>query len=858
MLQNKQKILYLKSNCVNKFYTSVASVGNNILYRGVEDGRRVKFKIDYSPTLFLPSKKESPWKTLKGENLEPIKLGGIRDARDFIKRYDEVENFKIYGMNRFEYAFITEQHGGMVDWEMDQISIGVVDIEVGSENGFPDPYIASQPITAICIKYFDGTCVVFGCGDYEVKGTETYIKCLDEYWLCKNFLNYWQSNCPDIITGWNIKFFDMPYIVNRFRKILSEEETKKLSPWNIITERKANVNNRELIAYDFLGVCALDYIELYKWYAPGGKSQESYRLDNIAQVELGEGKIAYDEYDSLHALYRQNYQKFIEYNIKDVDLILKLDDKLKLLELAITLAYDTKTNYDDVFAQTRMWDSLTYSYLLNKKIVVPPRVVKDKTSAFEGAYVKEPQVGLHNWIASFDLNSLYPHLMVQYNISPETLIEPSNYTDEMRNIIMDGVSVDKMLSKQVDTSNLFGVTLTPNGQFFRTDKQGFLPKMMEEMYVDRSKFKKLMLKAKQDYENELEQSKKYEIEKRIARYNNLQLAKKVSLNSAYGALGSQYFRFYDLRMALGVTTAGQLSIRWIENKLNEYMNGLLKTTGIDYVIASDTDSIYLKLGPLVDKITQKDTKVEKVISIMDKICEDKLQPFIDSSYKELAEYVHAYKQKMEMKREGLSDKGIWTAKKRYILNIYNNEGIQYNEPQIKVMGLEMIKSSTPSAVREKMRQSIGIMMNGSEEDIHKFIEDFKSEFRTLAVEDISFPRGLNGLKTYADSVMMYKKGTPIHVKGAIIYNHFLKQKGLDKKYPFIQEGEKLKFTYLKQPNPFKDSVISFPQRLPKEFDMQMYIDYDTQFEKAFIEPIKVILDCMGWSTEKKNSLESFF
>ena len=848
----------MRLNCVSKFYTSVASVGNNILYRGVEDGRRVKFKIDYSPTLFLPSKKESPWKTLKGENLEPIKLGGIRDARDFIKRYDEVENFKIYGMNRFEYAFITEQHGGMVDWEMDQISIGVVDIEVGSENGFPDPYIASQPITAICIKYFDGTCVVFGCGDYEVKGTEKYIKCEDEYRLCKNFLNYWQSNCPDIITGWNIKFFDMPYIVNRFRKILNEEETRKLSPWNIITERKANVNNRELIAYDFLGVCALDYIELYKWYAPGGKSQESYRLDNIAQVELGEGKIAYDEYDSLHALYRQNYQKFIEYNIKDVDLILKLDDKLKLLELAITLAYDTKTNYDDVFAQTRMWDSLTYSYLLDKKIVVPPRVVKDKTSAFEGAYVKEPQVGLHNWVASFDLNSLYPHLMMQYNISPETLIEPSNYTDEMRNIIMDGVSVDKMLSKQVDTSKLSGVTLTPNGQFFRTDKQGFLPKMMEEMYIDRSKFKKLMLKAKQDYENETDESKKYDIEKRIARYNNLQLAKKVSLNSAYGALGSQYFRFYDLRQALAVTLAGQLSIRWIENKLNEYMNGLLKTTGIDYVIASDTDSIYLKLGPLVDKITQKDTKVEKVISIMDKICEDKLQPFIDTSYQELAEYVHAYKQKMEMKREGLSDKGIWTAKKRYILNIYNNEGVQYNEPQIKVMGLEMIKSSTPSAVREKMRQSIGIMMNGSEEDIHKFIEDFKSEFRTLAVEDISFPRGLNGLKTYADSVMMYKKGTPIHVKGAIIYNHFLKQKGLDKKYPFIQEGEKLKFTYLKQPNPFKDSVISFPQRLPKEFDMQMYIDYETQFEKAFIEPIKVILDCMGWSIEKNNSLESFF
>jgi DNA polymerase elongation subunit (family B) len=430
------------------------------------------------------------------------------------------------------------------------------------------------------------------------------------------------------------------------------------------------------------------------------------------------------------------------------------------------------------------------------------------------------------------------------------------------------VNVENMLNKSIDTSFLgtLNCTLTPNGQLFRTDKQGFLPKMMEEMYEDRKKFKKLMLKAKQDYENEKDKTKLYEIEKLIARYNNLQLAKKVSLNSAYGALGSQYFRFYDLRQALAVTLAGQLSIRWIENKLNEYMNKLLKTTGIDYVIASDTDSIYLRLGPLVDNVygtgqkdsTSPEINKQQVITFMDRVCEDKIQPFIDASYKELAEYVHAYKQKMEMKREGLSDKGIWTAKKRYILNIYNNEGVQYNEPQIKVMGLEMIKSSTPAAVREKMRESIGIMLNGTEEDIHKFIDDFKTDFKNLPVEDISFPRGLNGLKTYSDSVMMYKKGTPIHVKGAIIYNHYLKQKGLDKKYPFIQEGEKLKFTYLKQPNPFKDSVISFPQRLPKEFDMQMYIDYDTQFGKAFIEPIKVILDCMGWSIEKKTSLESFF
>jgi DNA polymerase elongation subunit (family B) len=608
-----------------------------------------------------------------------------------------------------------------------------------------------------------------------------------------------------------------------------------------------------------VGVSSLDYIELYKWYAPGGKSQESYKLDNIANVELGDSKISYDEYDNLHALYRLNFQKFIEYNIKDVELILRLEEKLKLIELGLTLAYDTKTNYEDIFAQTRMWDSMTYAYLLEKGIVVPPRVVQAKTSAFEGAYVKVPQVGAHNWVASFDLNSLYPHLMMQYNISPETLVEPQDYTNEMRNVISKGVTVEKMLDKQIDLSKLDGVTMTPNGQFFRTDKRGFLPQMLDEMYEDRKKFKKLMIQAKKEYEVATDETSKKEIQNRIARYDNLQLAKKVSLNSAYGALGSQYFRFYDLRQALAVTLAGQLSIRWIEGKLNAYMNKLLKTQGKDYVIASDTDSIYLRLGELVEQVfTEKKTDNQKVIAFMDKICEAKIQPYIDESYGELADYVRAYAQKMVMKREGLANKGIWTAKKRYILNVYNNEGVQYKEPKIKVMGLEMVKSSTPSAIREKMKQSIEIMMRGTEEDIHKFIGDFRDEFKTLPAEEISFPRGLNGLKEYSDRIIMYKKGTPIHVKGAILYNHYLKQLGLEKKYPLIQDGEKLKFTYLKQPNPFKDMVISYPGRLPKEFNLQEFIDYDTQFDKAFLEPIKVILDCMGWTTEKANSLDDFF
>ena len=423
------------------------------------------------------------------------------------------------------------------------------------------------------------------------------------------------------------------------------------------------------------------------------------------------------------------------------------------------------------------------------------------------------------------------------------------------------VNVENMLNKSINTSFLgpMNCTITPNGQLFRTDHQGFLPKMLEEMYEDRKKFKKLYLQAKQEYENETDKSKKYEIEKRISKFNNLQLAKKVGLNSAYGALGSQYFRFYDLRMALAVTTAGQLSIRWIEGKINDYMNRLLKTDK-DYVIASDTDSIYLRLGELVDSVFDKDQQknVNRMISFMDNACEKKIQPYIDKSYQELAEYVHAYAQKMQMKREGLSDRGIWTAKKRYILNVYNNEGVHYKEPELKIMGLEMIKSSTPGVVRGKMKDLIKVMISGGEKDVQNFVAEFREEFNKLPPEDISFPRGCNGIRNYSDPLSLYKKGTPIHVKGAILYNHFLTEKKLTKKYALIQEGEKIKFTYLKMPNTFKDSVISFPGRIPQEFDIHKFIDYDTQFEKTFLEPIAVIVEKLGWKVVHSDSIEDFF
>ena len=844
------------------FYTNVVVHGSRILYRGVSYGLHEKKKINYYPTLYVNSKKPTEFTTIHGEYVAEVKPGNIKETKDFVKMYEDVDGFKIYGNLRHEYSFISESFSDDIDWDISQIDIANIDIEVGSENGFPEPDRADEPITAITVKTRKGF-TVFGCGAFENNRSDvTYYKCRDEIDLVKRFIDEWSGRHPDIITGWNVKLFDIPYLVNRIRKLLGEAEANRLSPWNVIHEREVNMSGgRQFKAYNLLGIAMLDYIDLYQKYAPEGKSQESYKLDNIGNVELGERKLSYEEYGNLHQLYKLDYQKFIEYNIRDVELVEKLDDKLKLIELVLTLAYDSKTNYEDAFTQVRMWDILIYNELRSRNIVVPQNSGHKKDSMFEGAFVKEPIVGMHNWVASFDLNSLYPHLIMQYNISPETFLEPENYDATHRNIINQRVSVNSLLDRSIDLSGLKDYTLTPNGQFFSTQKQGFLAKMMEDMYNDRSAYKKKAIAAKKELEAETDPEKRFEIEKRISRYNNLQLAKKVCLNSAYGALGNEYFRFFDIRHATAITTAGQLSIRWIEKHMNEYLNRLLKTENEDYVIACDTDSMYLTLDKLVNKtiVAQNSSAgTKQIISYLDKVCENKLQQVIDESYQSLAGYVNAFAQKMIMKREALADKAIWTAKKRYIMNVYNNEGVEYAKPKIKVMGLEMVKSSTPYACRIKLKESIDVIFNGTENDVIEFIENFRKEFRQMPPEEISFPRGVNGLEKFGDAKSIYGKGCPIHVRGALLYNNLLKIKKLTKKYQTIKEGEKIKFIYLKEPNTIQSNIISFTNTIPKEFDIEQYIDYDTQFDKSFVEPLKIILDSIGWKTEHVNTLEDFF
>jgi DNA polymerase elongation subunit (family B) len=829
-----------------RFYTNVQLIGNQVLVRGVDNGKRYEHRDEFYPTLFVRSKKESKYKTLNGESVEPIKPGQVRDCREFFKKYDEVDGFPIYGNDRYIYQYISEKYPeNEIKFDISQIKLVTLDIETTTEKGFPDVESASEEILSITIQdYTTKQIITWGVKPFVNKQKNvTYRHCPTEQQLLGDFINYWMQDVPDVVTGWNIQLFDIPYICKRLNRVLGEKLMKRFSNWGLVTEGKIFIQGREHITFDVGGLTQLDYLDLYKKFTY--KAQESYRLDYIAEVELGQKKLDHSEFDTFKDFYTKGWQKFIEYNIVDVELVDRLEDKMKLIELALTMAYDAKVNYADVFYQVRMWDTIIYNYLKKRDIVIPPKIRSDKNEKYAGAYVKEPIPGKYDWVVSFDLNSLYPHLIMQYNISPETLLKERHPT----------ATVDRILDEEINFELYKDNAVCANGAMYRKDVRGFLPELMEKMYGDRVIFKKRMLQAKQQYEKTPTKA----LEKEIARCNNIQMAKKISLNSAYGAIGNQYFRYYKLANAEAITLSGQVSIRWIERKMNQYLNKLLQTTDEDYVIASDTDSIYLNLGPLVDKFfaTKSSDKVA-IVGLLDKICEDKFEPYIDQCYQNLANYVSAYDQKMQMKRENIADRGIWTAKKRYILNVWDSEGVRYEDPKLKVMGIESVKSSTPAPCRKMLKEAFNILMTGTEEDVIDFIDKSRAEFKSLPPEQISFPRSVSDVVKYKSHSSIYAKGTPIHVRGALLFNHYIVKNELSNKYSLIKNGEKIKFCYLKKPNTLHENVISFIQEFPKELNLDKYVDYDLQFEKSFVEPLKAILDAIGWNVEKTVNLELFF
>ncbi len=848
---------------MSNFYTNVHQSGNFIYVREVGDNNhRTKFKVEYKPTLFVTSQDPaSPTKSLHGVPVEPIQFGDIREAREFVKQYKNVDNFEVFGQTQWEYAWISDTYPDDIELDLSKIRISNIDIEVESKNGFPEPDTAEEPVITITLKDFGSkNYTVFHYrpdfdeldwrAEYPERTNVRFIISEDEETMLHQFLLVWKANYPDVVTGWNVRLFDFPYLIQRMKNLFGDKVAKQLSPWGMLSEQTVQWIGRDYKAYDMVGISIIDYMQIYKKFV--NDPRESYRLNYVAQVELGEGKAAYR--GSIQSFYEDDFYGFLDYNIKDVELVERLEQKMKLIELVLTVAYESKVNYIDVLSQVRTWDVKIYNALRKENTVIPFKETHDKSAAYEGAYVKEPVPGMYDWVVSFDVTSLYPSIIRVLNIGIETKetkydeIDPKAVLSEAQN-----------WKEAITEAKGKDWSLAANGVCYRKDTVSFYSKLIETMFANRLNFKKLAKKSKDELEHCHDDALKAKLVNDVSRYDLKQKAVKIAMNSLYGAIGNEYFRFFDVDNAEAVTLTGQYIIQQIERECDKHMNKLLGTKGVPYVVYCDTDSVYIRMDDVVKQCVKDPSDTVKVIDFLDKICKSELQPFIDKVCHDISfEKLNGMGDLIKMIRDVLTDKSIWTSKKRYIMNVYDSEGVRYEKPKLKIMGVEAVKSSTPKACREKIKEAIGIILHKTNDDLIEFIEEFREKFAELPIEDIAFPRGCNGVEKYTLPNGKPDKGTPYHVRGAILHNWLIQKLGLENKYKLIGEGEKIKFIALREPNPVGDKVLSFIDDLPDEFGMNKHIDYDEQFQKSFLDPLGIILNAIGWTTERRSSLSEFF
>lgn len=830
-----------------QFYTSIVARGNNILYRGYNNGQRETRKEAFAPSFFV-AEPNGDHESLTGVKLKKIDFPEISEARSFVDEYRDMDNFKIYGTADYTAQYMYETYPKAISYDFSQLKIMYIDIETECEHGFPNIATANEKIILITMKIGEEihSFTVTPCFSENV-----FVHQYDsEEAMLAGFFDMVKKFDPDIFTGWNIKNFDLPYIVNRAERICSESFANKLSPWGFLRKREHAANGRVYYSVDIPGYMTLDYIELYKKFS--GTNQESYALAYISEVELGETKVDYSDYGSLREFYKKNYQKFFEYNVQDTLLVEKLEKKLRLIELAVSISYEAKINFDGVFFSTRIWESICYDYLKDHKIVPALKQFYEKDEQFIGAYVKEVVPGFYHNIVIFDATSLYPSIIMQFNISPDSLVLHNGKWSAD-----DYLNQPEDLKQFIQENTSKGHCVAASGGVFHTDKKGFIPILIERTFNQRQEAKKMMIALEKEKEKNGDSDGS--LAQRIAALSIKQSVKKILANSLYGCLGTPGFVYSSPELAIAVTTTGQLAIRTAETKINQYFEKITKKNNIDVVIAADTDSLYINMAPIVDQIG---VEASELIDFLDTSAKKAIQPVLSKAMKELGESLGCKEQRLDFKREVIATTGIFKAKKRYALCVYDKEGVRFTEPKVKIMGMETARSSTPHLVRESLKVALKIMLTKDNNSLLEFVSDFKSEFFSQPIEKISSPRKIAGMNTYNDSERIYKKSTPIATKSALLYNYQIKKMQLEEKYARLGEGDKIKFIHLKVPNPYgndgREKVIGFSNVPPKEFALEKYADFEMQFEKTFLEPLRNVTDAIGWTVNTNTTLESYF
>lgn len=843
------------------FYTNVARKGSNILFRGNINGRSVMRKIKYKPTMYLPDP-NGEYKSLYGGNLSPVELDTMGESREFTERYKGMENFKVHGNTNHVVAFINDMFPGKIEFDSSKINIVSFDIEYDSETGYCEPHQATKEIISLSYKSTQSsTYYLLGLKPFSASAMEKlaqehtdidpenicYMQMESEAAILKRFVELWTGNYPDIVTGWNVEFFDVEYICNRIEKVLGPDYVKRLSPWNDVKTREVELKfGNKAYTKNILGVSVIDYMDAFKKFGYKYGTQASYKLDHIAFNVLGRAKVDYSEYGSLAKLYKKNPELFLIYNLVDTRLVEQLEEETNLLELVMTVAYGGGVNFSDAFGTVGIWEAILYRKLISENIVPPVKEGPGQsTHRIAGGYVHDPKPGLYEWVITLDAASLYPHIMLQYNMSPETFIRGP----------LESVNAAMVLRGDYQNNDP-NVSVAANGAKFDNTTRGVIPTIIEELYAERKAVKKEMLRIEGDMEvspNDMA------LKRKANQLHNKQMSIKIMMNSLFGATANKYFLYFIEDMAEAITLSGQLTIKWAMKHANEILNMYNENVEPkDYILYSDTDSIFVSMADTVkskygtSEVSRKDAE-----QFLDKFCSKYFEPYFKIVYDNLSKTMGAYENKMVFEREKICDKIILLAPKRYIASVLNSEGIHYETPKIAMTGVEAVRSSTPQACRDRMKSIFTTMLREGEEATQEAISAFKSEFSKMSPGDIGKTSGTDSIEKFREG-NSYKKGTPIHYRGAILYNERLKKLGLDRDYQTIKSGDKVKFVYLKMPNPIKENIISFMDDLPRELKLHQYIDYTTQFEKVFAKPINDVMERIGWSMEKKTTLDSFF
>jgi len=830
------------------------------LFTWGEDGKRIMVESSYRPYFYIETNNESTDLSIFNTKLKKKIFNSQYERSKYIKESDSVRYFENLNVNQQFLVDMFYLEYEKPDFRKHPLKVFYLDIEVYSkEEGFPHPEQANFPINVITVyDSLDEMFYTWGMKEYKPKESNVkYYHCSSEKQLLQKFLNFVSKDHMDVISGWNTKHFDIPYLVNRIGKICDEDDVLRLSPTkNIYSRVEFNNFGKESTVWVIDGVSSVDYIDVYRKFCLSPR--ENYKLNTIAEIELGEAKIDFGG-GNLSDLADEDWETFVDYNIQDVNLLVKMDDALRYMDLLRSLAITGLTTMESALKSLGVITGAAAIRGRERGQKIPTFVRNtDKTTKNEGAFVKEPESGIHKHLVSFDANSLYPNTMVTLNISPETklgvIVEKDDDGVLVRDVNENNFRLSHSAFKKLVEKEQIAVSKA--NVLFTQKKKGLFPEIIDKYYTKRVDVVKRLSKLKKEI-SELEDSPdKDELKQRARLLDIEQKTHKIFLNSVYGAFGNKYFALGDDDLARSITLTGQAIINQGSEILTRYVESIIgKKVERDVIRYIDTDSLFISFDDIIEYSKIKLSDGKKVTKEM--------YSLIDNTAKHLNEEIVKWGEaelnskdcRIIFKREKICDISLLLKKKHYILHILDNEGVKCNE--FKYTGVDVVKSTMPKKVKpyvKNIAETLLTTMNNQE--TNNSVTKAYDAFLALPIEEIAINKGIKNYEKYSSQCSDFQtiKGMPNHVKSAYFYNIILDRLDIAGKYEKIRSGDKIKIFYVKTPNKFGIESIAFKYYYPDEFKAIFDADYEKMFDKVIFSPVQRFFEAVNWVPQKPNEM----